>query len=66
MSSRLCGVIVLAIGLKVPGLKPGQSDRFFRAIKIRITPPFGGEVKPSAACRKTLRHVEELYVQESL
>jgi hypothetical protein len=52
-------VIVLAIGPKVRGLKPGQVDRFSRAIKIRGAPSFGGEVQPSAICRKILLHLKE-------
>jgi hypothetical protein len=45
-------VIVLAIGPKVRGVKPGRSYGFLRAIKIHSTPLFGGEVKPSAPYRK--------------
>jgi hypothetical protein len=52
-------VIVLAIGPKVPGFKHAKDDGFLRAIKIRSTPSFGGEVKPLAPCHKTLRHVKE-------
>jgi hypothetical protein len=29
-----------------------EGDELSRAIKIRSTPTFGGEVKPSAPCRK--------------
>jgi hypothetical protein len=59
--SRLGGVMVsmLATGPKVRGLKPDRGDGYLRAIKIRSTPCFGGEVKPSAPCRKILRHVKE-------
>jgi hypothetical protein len=35
---------VLAIGLKVRRFKPGRGDGFLRAIKIRSTPSFGGEL----------------------
>jgi hypothetical protein len=35
---------VLAIGNSVRGLKPGRGDGFFRAIKIRSTSSFRGEV----------------------
>jgi hypothetical protein len=43
-------VIVLVARPKVPGLKPGQDDGFLRAIKIRSTFSFGGEVKPETPC----------------
>jgi hypothetical protein len=61
-ASRLGGVVasVLAAGPKGRGLKPGSSDGFLRAIKIRSTPSFGWEVKPEAPCRKILRHVKNL------
>jgi hypothetical protein len=49
-------VIVLAIGTKVRGFKPGQERWIFRAIKIHSS---GGEVKPSAPCHKILRHVKD-------
>jgi hypothetical protein len=41
-------ISVLAIGYKVHWFKPGRGDEFLRAIKIRSTPSFGGEVKPMA------------------
>jgi hypothetical protein len=50
-------VSVLAVGPKVRGFKLGRRDVFLRAIKIRSTPSFGGELKPSAPCRKVLRYV---------
>jgi hypothetical protein len=50
-------VIVLAIRPKVRGFKLGRGDGFLRAIQIRSTPSFGGEVKPSAPYRKVLRNV---------
>jgi hypothetical protein len=58
--SRLGDVMVsvLATGPKVRGLKPGRGDEFSRAIKIRTT-SFGEEVKPTAPCRKILRHVKK-------
>jgi hypothetical protein len=40
-------VIVLAIGPKVRGLKPGRGRRTFKTIKVRSTTSFGREVKPS-------------------
>jgi hypothetical protein len=52
-------VIVLAIGPKVRCSKPTESDRLLRAIKIRSTTSFGGEVGPSASSHKSLRHVKE-------
>jgi hypothetical protein len=36
--------IVLASGPKLRDLKPVRGDGFLRAIKIRSTPSFGGEV----------------------
>jgi hypothetical protein len=41
-------VSVLAIGPNVRGFKLGCGDGFLQALKIRSTPSFGGEVKPSA------------------
>jgi hypothetical protein len=41
------------------GSSPAVSDGFLRAIKIRSTASFGGEVKPSVPCRKILRHVKD-------
>jgi hypothetical protein len=49
---------VLAIGPKVRG------GEFLSAITIRNTPYFGGEIKPSAPCRKILRHIAKLYEYE--
>jgi hypothetical protein len=45
-------VIVLAIGLKVRGFKPAEDAGFLRAIKIRNTTFFVGEVKPPTQYRK--------------
>jgi hypothetical protein len=58
---RLSGVIVsvLTIGPKVHRFKPGRGNAFLRAIKIRTMSSFGGEVKPSAPCRKTLQYVKK-------
>jgi hypothetical protein len=53
-------VSVLATGPKVRGFKPGRGDGFLKAIKIRSTSSFGGEVKPEVECCKILRHVKEL------
>jgi hypothetical protein len=55
-------VSVLVIGPKVRRFKSGREDGFLRAINILSTTSFGGEVKPSAPCRKFLRHVKELRV----
>jgi hypothetical protein len=51
---RIIGVVVsvLAVGPKVRGFKPTRGDGFLRAIEIRSTLFFEGEVKPSAPCRK--------------
>jgi uncharacterized protein (DUF1786 family) len=45
-------VSMLASGTQDRGFEPGRSRRIFRAKKIRSTPSFGGEVKPSVPCRK--------------
>jgi hypothetical protein len=60
---RLGGVVVsvLATVHKGHGFEPCQGDGFLRAIKIRITPSFGWEVKPEVPCRKILRHVKHLW-----
>jgi hypothetical protein len=42
-------------------LDPAEDNGFLRAIKIRSTLSFGGEVKPSAPRRKILRHVKNYY-----
>jgi hypothetical protein len=51
-------VIVVATEPKVSGFKPGWG-RWIS--KIRSTPSFGGEVKPSAPCSKILGHVKESF-----
>jgi hypothetical protein len=55
-------VSVLAIGPKVCGPKPGRGDGLLRAIKVRSTLFFRGEVKPSDLCRKSLRHFKEPFL----
>jgi hypothetical protein len=50
---------VLAAGPNGRGFIPGRGDEFLRAIKIRITPSLGREVKPEVPCRKILRHVKD-------
>jgi hypothetical protein len=44
-------IIVLDIGPKVRGFKPGRVRSILRVIKIRGTTSFGGEIKPSNPCR---------------
>jgi hypothetical protein len=56
-------VSVLPFGPKVRGC-PAEDCGFLMAIKIRSTNSFGGEVKPSVPCRKTLRHVKDPYRYE--
>jgi hypothetical protein len=58
--NRLVGVMVsvLVIRPKIRCFKPGLGDGFLRAIKIRSTSSFGGEVKPEAHCLKILRQVK--------
>jgi hypothetical protein len=51
-------VSVLATGLKGRRFKPGRSDGFLRATKIRSTHSFVWEVKPDAPYHKILRHVK--------
>jgi hypothetical protein len=51
-------VSVFAIGPKVRGFKPGRGDGLLRAIKIRSTPSFGGEVKPNAHVIRTYAMLE--------
>jgi hypothetical protein len=41
------------------GSNPAKSDGFLRAIKIRSTTFFWGEVKPPAPCRQILRQVKD-------
>jgi hypothetical protein len=52
-------VTVLAIGPKVRGFKPSREQRIFKGDKIRRMTSFGGEIKPSAPCRKILQHVTD-------
>jgi hypothetical protein len=52
-------VIVLATGAKVRGFKPGRVRWILKPITIRSKTSFPEEVKPSAPCRKVLRHVKE-------
>jgi hypothetical protein len=57
---------VLAIVPRLAGFFPAEGDGFLRAIKIRSSPSFGGEVKPSVPCRKILRHVREPFKETSV
>jgi hypothetical protein len=41
-----------------------KDDGFLRAIKIRSTTSFKGEVKPSVPCHKILQHVEDHCINE--
>jgi hypothetical protein len=54
-------VIVLAVGHKIRGFKPGSGQWIFKGDKICNTTVFEGEVKPSAPCRKILRHNKNPY-----
>jgi hypothetical protein len=49
---------VMAIGHKVGEFKPCRGQCTLRAIRILSMTSFGEEVKPSAPCRKILRHVK--------
>jgi hypothetical protein len=49
---RWSGGSVLDTGPKIHGFKPGRGDGFLRAMKIRSTTFFEGEVKPSVPCRR--------------
>jgi hypothetical protein len=53
-------VNVLALDPRYAGSNPAEDDGLLIAIKIRITPSFGGEFKLSVSC-KILRHVKEPY-----
>jgi hypothetical protein len=56
-------VIVLAIGPKVHGFKPGRGRHIFKGDKIRRTTVFGGQVQPSVPC-KIMRHVKNPHKYE--
>jgi hypothetical protein len=49
-------VSVLATASEVCRFKHGRSCGLLRAIEVRSTAYFGGEVKPVALCRKILRY----------
>jgi hypothetical protein len=51
-------VSVVAIGPKVPRLKPSRGNGFLREIKICTMPSFRGEVKPEAPCCKILCYIK--------
>jgi hypothetical protein len=52
-------VSVLAIEPKVRGVKPGRGRWIFKGYKNPQHAFLQGEVKPSAPCRKILRHVKD-------
>jgi hypothetical protein len=45
-------VAFLPLDPRFAGSNPAEDDGFLRVIKIRSTTSFGGEVKPSAPCRR--------------
>jgi hypothetical protein len=49
----------LPLDPRFPVSNPAEGEVIRRAIKTRSTPSFGWEVKPSAPCRKILRHVKD-------
>jgi hypothetical protein len=57
----LCGLVVVCLPSDAgfAGSNLAEDNGFLMAIKIRSTTSFGGEVKPSAPCRKSLRCVKE-------
>jgi hypothetical protein len=57
-------VSVLVIEQKVRGFKPGRRRWIFKGDKVRSTPSFREEIKPSVPCRKILRHAKEPYEYE--
>jgi hypothetical protein len=62
----LDGLVVtwLPLDLRFGSSNPAEGNGFLRAIKIHSTTFLGGEVNPSAQCRKISRHVKEPYVYE--
>jgi hypothetical protein len=42
------------------GSNPAEDDEVLRAIQIRSTTFFGGEIKPTIPCRKILQHIKYL------
>jgi hypothetical protein len=45
-------VACLPLDPRFAGSNPAEDDGFLRVIKIRSMTSFGGEVKPSVACRR--------------
>jgi hypothetical protein len=43
-----------------------EDKGLLRAIKIRSTTSFGGEVKPAVECRKVLQHVKDPCSKEQI
>jgi hypothetical protein len=60
LSVVLGGVIVAYMPLdpRIAGSNQAKDDGFLRAIKIRIRPSFGGEVRPSAPCSNISQRVK--------
>jgi hypothetical protein len=58
-------VIVLSLDLRSVGSISAEDDMFLKSIKICSRTFIGGTVKPSAPCRKVLRHDKEHYEYES-
>jgi hypothetical protein len=54
-------VVCLTLDPRFEGSNPAEDDRYLRAIKIRSTTPYGGEVKILGPCRKILRYAKERY-----
>jgi hypothetical protein len=50
---------------RIAGSNPAESDGLLRAIKIRSTLSFGGEVKPSVPCRKILLLIKSPFIYDS-
>jgi hypothetical protein len=63
-----CGVLVimLAIGPKVRGLKPGQGRWIFKGDKNPLYDLLRREVQPSVSCRNILRHVKDPYSMKEI
>jgi hypothetical protein len=56
----------LPLDPRFEGSNPNEDDVLSRAIKIRSTTSFGGEVKPMFPCRKILRHVKYPYSMKEI
>jgi hypothetical protein len=58
-------VVCLPFDPRFAGSNPAEDDRFLRAIKIRNTASFRGEVKLSLQSLKILQHVKDPYEYEN-